>query len=206
MVSKNMISVVKKRGKKKGSLKQMDNRPKKIDKMVDIIQREDDGRFIIFANYSKTIDNVQNALNKHHISNKILRGSASTIKGTLQKFNDGKLDVIILNASNFGAGLNIQAATDVIIYHRFDRELEEQVIGRAQRYGREGKLNIHYLIHDNELSDFMDTDKFDFNDINDGDIDMGLESESDSDDSESGSDMYSDSDSDSETNSDSDSE
>jgi hypothetical protein len=28
--------------------------------------------------------------------------------------------------------------------------MEEQIIGRAQRYGRKGTLNVYYLLHDNE--------------------------------------------------------
>ena len=65
----------------------------------------------------------------------------------------------MLNAKYFGAGMNLQMATDIVIYHRFNRELEEQVIGRAQRLGRKTTLNIFYLLHDNENSCFND-DKF----------------------------------------------
>ena len=49
----------------------------------------------------------------------------------------------MLNAQHYGSGLNLQMATDVIMYHKFNKELEEQVIGRAQRLGRQTSLNIH---------------------------------------------------------------
>ena len=68
-----------------------------------------------------------------------------------------------MNAKNFGAGMNLQCATDIIMYHRFSKEMEEQIIGRGQRLGREGTLNVYYLIHDNESSSYVD-DKF--NDMN----------------------------------------
>ena len=56
----------------------------------------------------------------------------------------------MLNAVNYGSGLNLQSATDIIIYHELNNELETQVIGRAQRLGRKEGLNVYYLFHENE--------------------------------------------------------
>ena len=56
----------------------------------------------------------------------------------------------MLNAVNYGSGLNLQSATDIIIYHELNSELETQVIGRAQRLGRKEGLNVYYLFHENE--------------------------------------------------------
>ena len=78
----------------------------------------------------------------------------------LTDFENGSTKVIMLNATNFGAGMNLQMATDVVIYHRFTSEMEEQVIGRAQRLGRTTPLNVHYLIHANETDSFSPNDKF----------------------------------------------
>jgi ERCC4-related helicase len=159
---------------------------------------------MVFANYQSTLNIIKDKLTEKKIGKDILGGSAAKINSTLKKFKNGKLKVIILNALNFGSGLNIQEATDVIIYHRFDKELEEQVIGRAQRYGRTDTLDVHYLIHDNETTDFMDTSKFVFNDDeqiyeinNNNDLLEDIDSDSDSD-SSSDSDSDSDSSSDSE--------
>jgi len=41
-------------------------------------------------------------------------------------------------------------ATHIIIYHELDKELETQVIGRAQRLGRTNSLNVYYLLNDGE--------------------------------------------------------
>ena len=57
----------------------------------------------------------------------------------------------MLNAGNFGAGLNLQMATNLIIYHEFRNiDLKSQVIGRAQRPGRTCPLTVTYLKHKNE--------------------------------------------------------
>jgi hypothetical protein len=41
-------------------------------------------------------------------------------------------------------------ASDIIIYHEMNKELETQIIGRAQRIGRTEPLNVYYLLHENE--------------------------------------------------------
>ena len=53
----------------------------------------------------------------------------------------------------------------IIIYHRFTKEIEEQVIGRGQRIGRTEPLDVFYLIHENEKTpmkndDFQDIDYY----------------------------------------------
>mgnify|MGYP007063469260 CR=1 FL=1 len=40
--------------------------------------------------------------------------------------------------------------TDIIIYHKLTKSMEEQVIGRAQRIGRKDSLKVTYLQFDSE--------------------------------------------------------
>lgn len=195
VITKNMINIL---NKKSIHNNNKDTRKEKIDALIDIIEQNPSGKFLVFANYPATLNLIKNKLTDNKIGKDILGGTLAKVTSTLKKFKENKLKVIILNASNFGAGLNIQDATDIIIYHRFDKELEEQVIGRAQRYGREGTLNVYYLIHDNETTDFMETSKFDFNDENEK-IDLDLDSDSDT---SSNSDSNTDTDSDSDVSSD----
>jgi ERCC4-related helicase len=68
----------------------------------------------------------------------------------IEDFTNGTINVVMMNAKHYGSGLNLQMATDVIIYHEMAKELEIQVIGRAQRLGRSSSLNVHYLLHENE--------------------------------------------------------
>jgi SNF2 family DNA or RNA helicase len=79
-----------------------------------------------------------------------LIGSHAVINNIIRKFENGEIKVLMLNASNYGSGLNLQMATDVILYHEMAKELETQVIGRAQRLGRNEPLVVHYLLHENE--------------------------------------------------------
>ena len=64
----------------------------------------------------------------------------------IERFTKGEIRVLMLNATNYGSGLNLQMATDIIIYHEMNKELETQIIGRAQRIGRTEPLNVYYLL------------------------------------------------------------
>ena len=137
----------------------------KLDVLVDLIEKKPDGSFMIFANYSETFSKIEKKLNQLNISYHILKGQATTVKKYIDDFENKTTRVLMLNAQYFGAGMNLQMTTDLIIYHRFSKEMEEQIIGRAQRLGRKTPLNVYYLIHDNESDNIED--KFKFEDIND---------------------------------------
>lgn len=126
----------------------------KIDVLMEIIARSTGG-VLVFANFHETFEKIKDVININKITYDILKGNS--IAKTLDKFNSGKIKVLMLNASNFGAGLNLQVATDIVIYHRFTNEIEEQVIGRSQRIGRKTNLNVYYLIHENEKNSFSET-------------------------------------------------
>jgi SNF2 family DNA or RNA helicase len=54
-----------------------------------------------------------------------------------------------------GAGLNIESATHVVLFHRMSSELEKQIIGRAMRLGRKTPLDVIHLVHENEVSNVI---------------------------------------------------
>ena len=163
----------------------------KVDNLITIIKSNPNGKFILFSNYDRTFENVYSKLLENNISNNRLIGSHAVINNTIKNFENGKIKVLMLNALNYGSGLNLQMATDIIIYHELDVELETQVIGRAQRLGRTTQLNVYYLLNDNEkincvnptlnLNIFTDNtsmlDEFIKNN-NSSNIDIGNDSES----------------------------
>ena len=134
----------------------------KLEELYNIITSKKDGKYLVFADYDETFQKIEKVLKQYKIKYGILKGGGAKIKTTLDDFQNGKISVIMLNAKNFGAGVNLQCATDIIMYHRFTKEMEEQIIGRGQRLGREGTLNVYYLIHDNEKNSYVDDN---FNDI-----------------------------------------
>ncbi|QKF94161.1 SNF2 helicase with zinc finger RING-type domain [Fadolivirus algeromassiliense] len=140
------------------------NKPKdikeKLDMLLEVLEANPEGKFLVFANFSQTFDKIQVKLDDLNITYKVLKGTTGLVQKTIDDFSNGNIRVIMLNAKFFGAGMNLQMATHVVLYHRFDADLEEQVIGRAQRLGRKDPLNVIYLIHDNETEAFTNKDKF----------------------------------------------
>ena len=129
---------------------EINQKKEKIDAFLDIIKAKPTGKFLVFANYHATFKKIKNILHAQTITFGILKGHTDKVNRIIGKFSDGLITVLMLNAKFFGAGMNLQMATDVIMYHRFDREMEEQIIGRAQRLGRTAPLNIFYLINGTE--------------------------------------------------------
>lgn len=134
----------------------------KLEVLLDLVQKKPNGSFMIFAGFQETFNKIETKLKNLGITYHILKGQASTVKKYVDDFRDKKVRILMLNAQFFGAGMNLQMATDIIMYHRFTKEMEEQIIGRAQRLGRSinEPLNVYYLLHDNESSNIEDKFKF----------------------------------------------
>ena len=81
-----------------------------------------------------------------------LKGNKHRIQNTINDYKNGFIKVLLVNIYNYGSGLNLECSTDIIMFHKFDKLIESQVIGRAQRCGRKTSLNIHYLLNENEIS------------------------------------------------------
>jgi SNF2 family DNA or RNA helicase len=79
-----------------------------------------------------------------------IKGNTGAMMNILKDFNNGDLQVILLNTSHAGSGIDISTATDVIIFNSMPKE-KAQAIGRAQRVGRTEKLTIHNLYYSNEI-------------------------------------------------------
>ncbi len=135
----------------------------KLEVLLDLVLKKPNGSFLIFAGFHETFAKIETKLKNLNITYHILKGQASTVKKNIDDFKDKKVRILMLNSQFFGAGMNLQMATDIIIYHRFSKEMEEQIIGRAQRLGRSNTepLNVYYLLHDNESNNIENNFKFD---------------------------------------------
>lgn len=131
-------------------IKQTNNKITKLKQTIDIIKNNPHGKFVIFSEYNNTLDKLVDEMNKLNISVSELKGSVDRINNILYQFSNNKINVLLLNSRNDGSGINLQECTDLIIYHRMEKSLEEQIIGRAHRIGRNVELKVHRLLHNNE--------------------------------------------------------
>jgi SNF2 family DNA or RNA helicase len=53
--------------------------------------------------------------------------------------------VIFITNLESTAGVNLQSASDIILYNDMPPSIREQIIGRANRIGRVGQVTVHTL-------------------------------------------------------------
>lgn len=120
--------------------------PSKTDTILQIILSKKEGaKVIIFSSFQETFDLIRGAMYDNAIPFGEIRGTMSTREKTIQDFKENDLDVLFINSLDSGAGINLQEATDLILFHPLSDPLLTQIRGRAYRIGRTLPLNIHYL-------------------------------------------------------------
>lgn len=126
--------------------------PKKIDALMNLIH-DTSKKFLIFSSYDQTFCYVEQMLKSKNIKYGKILGNSNVINNNLSKYKNGDINILLLNSQHYGSGINLECTTDLIFYHKMTKDLENQVIGRAQRYGRSSSLQVHFLYYDNELKD-----------------------------------------------------
>lgn len=109
-------------------------------------------KILVFAGFAETLGMISDYLNKMKINAMHLGGTHLEIAKTVSEFEAAKTDTVLLvNSNQICAGLNIQFSTDIVFMHRiYNRNIEGQVAGRAQRCGRKYNLNIWFILYNNE--------------------------------------------------------
>ena len=129
---------------------------KEFDKLknLEILlkNREEKSKFLIFSEFDISFDRILKILKKNKMKYSFLKGNKYMIQNIINDFKTNDLDILLINIYNYGSGMNLECATDIVMFHKFDKNIEQQVIGRGQRFGRKNSLNIHYLLNKNEIS------------------------------------------------------
>lgn len=83
-----------------------------------------------------------------------VQGTTAHINLLVSKFVAGTgAHVLLLDANHFAAGLNLQAATDIVTMHAMTAEKRAQLLGRAQRPGRTEPLTVYNIsFHDESMA------------------------------------------------------
>jgi SNF2 family DNA or RNA helicase len=122
----------------------------KAQRLIEFLMANKEAKCLLFSGYDKTFARLTPVFDEKGITYSSVSGTSARIQKIIRDFGEGKHQVLCLNARHFGAGLNIQSASHVILYHRMADELEKQIIGRAYRFGRTEDLNVIHLFHSNE--------------------------------------------------------
>lgn len=126
-------------------------KPDKISKQDKVLELVSNGlfekkKFLIFSMYDESFLIIRRVLENHGIDFVEISGSKATRDSKLKKFRENKVNVVFLNSRFNGAGINLETATDIILYHEMPQGIRDQVVGRALRIGREQSLTIHNLV------------------------------------------------------------
>jgi hypothetical protein len=123
----------------------------KKDEFVRFVVQNPDSRILAFSGYDGSFSELSEALGSNNVTHATILGSGARVTKMLRDFENGKYRVLFLNARNMGAGLNIRAATHIVLYHKMPVETQNQIIGRAIRLGRTTPLTVLHLLHGNEM-------------------------------------------------------
>lgn len=125
------------------------NKFEKLELLIKEILKTPNRKILIFSNYDITFQNISTILDNNGLSYDYLKGIG--INNIIEKYkNSNKNNILLVNTKAYGSGLNLENTTDIIMFHKFDSQIEKQIIGRAQRPGRTSPLSLWYLLHANE--------------------------------------------------------
>jgi hypothetical protein len=121
-------------------------------------------KILIFSEHEGSFNaKLTGLLDKFNVVYSRIKGTSASINKTLREYRgqdlksgDKEIDVLLINSRFFGAGLNLQNSSDIIILHRQGADILHQIIGRAQRIGRSESLNIWKLYHNNEAYNYVE--------------------------------------------------
>ena len=121
----------------------------KFENLFNIIKKNPTGKFLIFAAFDNSINDLCEEFKKRSETHRILKGSSNTIQKIIDDYKGNRNNVLLLNSTYFGSGLNLENTTDVIIMHKMDKDMLQQAIGRAQRFGRSSteQLRVWNLLY-----------------------------------------------------------
>jgi len=115
-------------------------------------ESSEDQRLLVFSAHEASFKGLRELLSARGIRCEVLQGSSARVQRLRTQFQEGSVRVLCMNARHVGAGINLEAATHVVLYHRMNVELEKQVIGRAVRFERAAALRVVHLVHEEETT------------------------------------------------------
>lgn len=124
---------------------------KKADALLRLFKENPTGKFLVFSRYDNPFTTMEESITGLGVTVKQLKGNKDAVASTLRQFQGGDVRCLLLNSHYAGSGLNITAATHVVLLHAMTHEEEKQILGRAYRMGRTEPLHFIRLLHSDEM-------------------------------------------------------
>jgi hypothetical protein len=108
-------------------------------------------KWLFFNDNGNVLIKYQEFLVKNNIKAVMLDGgNQHLIQKYLKEYKNGDTQVLLLNSMIEGAGMNLENTDTLVFMHKTEDKFVQQVMGRAQRYGRSTPLNIIMLFNTRE--------------------------------------------------------
>jgi hypothetical protein len=126
-----------------------DNKEQAMEKLLSKMPKG--AKILISSGPTGNYAEVLRVVNKCKMTIRQLTGNIQTKNKILDEFKKGILNILYLPAYESGSGLNLIEVSDMVLYHKMPNGIEDQVIGRCQRFGRTTPLNIWKIYFENEV-------------------------------------------------------
>lgn len=117
-------------------------------------------KVLVFTMYDESVYKLKTHLRFKNVKFWILNGAVSTREKIKNDFDDYNGNcALIINATRFSAGLNLQkTATNIVIMHKIDDpDIMTQLIGRVIRIGRTSMIDINIILYKQEYTNMLNT-------------------------------------------------
>jgi SNF2 family DNA or RNA helicase len=110
-----------------------------------------DKKILLFCAQVQSFPIVKNLFQKYQYGVVELDGgNVIDIDSVITKYKKGDANVMLLSGDYATFGMNLEFTSDIVFMNKMDSEKEKQIIGRAQRPGRNDELRIFYLFYFHE--------------------------------------------------------
>lgn len=118
---------------------------------IEKMESDKTSKWLIFNDNGNVLIRYQELLLKRGVKAIMLDGgNQKLIEKTLKDYKEGDVQVLLLNSMIEGAGMNLENTTHLLFMHKTEEKFIEQVMGRAQRFGRKEPLNVIMLFNKHE--------------------------------------------------------
>lgn len=109
-------------------------------------------KILLFSDFSSIFNNIQIICKNNDIHYEDLeKGNMHDIEKAVMNYKYGNAKILLANSSLFSCGMNLENSTHIIFVHKIEDDILEQVLGRAQRLGRNCTLKVIQLEYENEV-------------------------------------------------------
>ena len=130
---------------------EQDIRPK-IIKLTNIILKNTKMKILLYCEYARVFNDVAKILDEYEIGYVDFEGGNNEeMEKAIRAFKENPhTNIFMTHSTLFSCGMNLENTDIIIFLHRVRPEIQQQVIGRGQRPGREKELKVFELLYKNE--------------------------------------------------------